>query len=87
MRFIKTLEIVQALSSSNLLRFWIYGTTPEIRRKKQIRRQAADMGRVTNTVGLPSDRISAWRRFCSSIGPSTKAKTRGAGSYLIFRSP
>jgi hypothetical protein len=37
-------------------------------------------GWVTNTVGSPRLMIIARRRFSSSIGPSTKPSSSGAGS-------
>jgi hypothetical protein len=37
----------------------------------------AEIGRVKKGIKLPSEIRSAWRRFKSNIGPSTKARTRG----------
>src|SRR5215467_13241825 len=42
-------------------------------------RQTAEIGRSKKTVKSPCDRISDLRKLFSSIGPSTKASTSGAG--------
>src|SRR6202008_2218303 len=47
-------------------------------------RQTAEIGRVTKVVRSPCERISDLRRLFSSIGPSTKARTSGAGSQPIW---
>jgi len=65
---------------TSLLFLWTCGRTAVSSSSRAMRRETADNGRVRKTLRLPSDRINAWRRFFSSKGPSTKARTRGAGS-------
>lgn len=44
----------------------------------------AEIGLVKKMKGLPLDIMSDWRNAFSIIGPRTKAKTKGASSYLYF---
>ena len=43
-------------------------------------RHVAEIGRLTKVASSPCERISALRKLFSSMGPSTKARTSGAGS-------
>jgi hypothetical protein len=44
----------------------------------------ADIGRVKKIRKLPPEIKSDWRRFTSTIGPRTRARHNGAGSYSNF---
>ena len=44
----------------------------------------AEIGRAKKMRKLPLERRSDWRRFVSTIGPRTKARIKGAGSYSNF---
>jgi hypothetical protein len=50
----------------------------EIRKIAAATRNTAEMGRVSNIIGLPSDIISALRKELSSMGPRTRARSNGA---------
>jgi hypothetical protein len=46
--------------------------------------KARAIGLVKKIRELPPDMSRDWRKFCSRIGPSTKVRTKGAGSYMNF---
>ena len=48
--------------------------------KTETKRKNADKGRSKKIIKLPSDNISDLLREVSSIGPKTKARTKGAAS-------
>jgi hypothetical protein len=54
-------------------------------RTKAVMRQVAEIGLVKKTEKLPWDLMSDSLRAFYSIGPSTKARTIGAGGSEIFR--
>ena len=46
--------------------------------------KTAEIGRVKKIRKLPLERRRDWRRFVSTIGPRTKARTNGGGSNSNF---
>ncbi len=50
------------------------------RRKREPIINIAEIGRERKIIGFPLERIKDCRNAFSNIGPSTKAKTSGAGS-------
>src|SRR5271157_1463938 len=60
------------------------GVTAVIKRTAARPSVTAEIGRVKKVRKLPSETRSACLRLRSSMGPNTKASTRGAPSYSNF---
>jgi hypothetical protein len=53
-------------------------------KRKANKRQLREIGRRKKTLRLPFEIIRDCLRLVSMMGPNTKARTRGAPSYLHF---
>jgi hypothetical protein len=62
----------------------MYGIIFERRSRNAKPRAKQAIGRVMKIAKLPPEIMRDRRRDCSSIGPNTKARTRGAASYANF---